>query len=60
LQILNVEIHGRGREPLTRKALERYRRDAERQRRRALKAWIALATDNRSDKPDYQTKPIST
>ena len=60
LRIANTELRGRGREPLTRKALERYRRDAERQRRRALKAWIALATDNRSDHPDYETKPIST
>jgi hypothetical protein len=60
LRIANTELRGRGREPLTRKALERYRRDAERQRRRALKAWVGLATDEGCDELDYETKPIST
>lgn len=60
LRIFNVEIRGRGREPLTQKALERYRRHAERQRQKALRRWITLTTSDQPDALNRKTKPIST
>jgi hypothetical protein len=60
LRILNVEVRRVGRAALTYKALERYRRAAERERQKAFQSWMALTAGSPTVDAISETNPTTT